>query len=143
MMMNPAIGKAIKEAAKFIFTEVILVYADDIKDSVANAARDNVERIITGRRTIEDWSKICIEAVDKIKDHAVNEEGLRYVGGKLKFAMSQKKENKAVISFELYFQDKNNEWHKIGAESDLYASNFTLEALDEIKSAGGVSFEVE
>ena len=108
-----------------------------------DAARDTVERIITGRRPIEEWAKIAIAGVDEIKDRAVSEEGLRYVGGKLKFAMSGKRADKVVISFELYFQDDKNEWHKIGADSDLFASCFTLEALDEIKSKGEVSFEVE
>ena len=118
-------------------------YAEDAKEAAMNAARDTVERIITGRRPIEDWAKIAIPVVDQIKDRAVSEEGLRYVGGKLNFAMSGKRADKVVISFELYFQDDNNEWQKIGAESDLFASCFTLEALDEIKSKGKVSFEVE
>ena len=108
-----------------------------------NAARDTVERIITGRRPIDEWAKIAIAVVDQIKDRAVSEEGLRYVGGKLKFTMSRKRADKVVISFELYFLDSNNEWQKIGADSDLFASCFTLEALDEIKSKGEVSFEVE
>ena len=108
-----------------------------------NAARDTVERIITGRRPIDEWAKIAIAVVDQIKDRAVSEEGLRYIGGKLKFAISRKRADKVVISFELYFQDSNNEWQKIGADSDLFASCFTLEALDEIKSKGEVSFEVE
>jgi hypothetical protein len=130
-------------AAKNIFTSFLGQYAEDAKETAMNAARDTVERIITGRQPLEEWAKIAIAGVDEIKDRAVNEEDLRYVGGKLKFAMSEKRADKVVISFELYFQDSNNGWQKIGADSDLFASCFTLEALDEIKSKGEVSFEVE
>jgi hypothetical protein len=126
-----------------VLSSVLGPYAEDAKEATMNAARDTVERIITGRRPIEDWAKIAIPVVDQIKDRAVSEEDLRYVGGKLKFAMSKKRADKVVISFELYFQDRNNEWQKVGADSDLFASCFTLEALDEIKSKGEVSFEVE
>ena len=129
--------------AKEMFKAFIGPYADDFETAAMNAARDTAERIITGRRTIDEWAEIAIKGVDKIKDRAENEEGLTYVGGKLKFAMSEKNKDKVVISFELYFQDRKEEWHKIGAESDLYASNFTLEALGEMKSKGEISYEVE
>jgi hypothetical protein len=33
-------------------------------------------------------------------------------------------------------------WQKAGAESDVFASNFTLEALDDIKTNGIISYEV-
>jgi hypothetical protein len=142
-MMHPSMAIIVK-AAKTIFNQVLEKYQDDVKDSILNAGRDTVERIITGRRTLEDWKTISGECVDKIKDRIVAESGdFRYVGGKLNFAMSEKRNNKVVISFELYFQDANNEYQKVAADSDLYASNFTHEALDEIKASGGVSFEVE
>ena len=133
----------LKETAKGMLTEFLNSYVNDVKDIAMNAARDTFESIITGRRTLEEWAKIAIKGVDKIKDRAINEENLRYIGGKLNFTMSKQKANKVVISFELYFQNENNEWYKIGAESDLFASNFILEALEEIKSKGKISFEVE
>ena len=96
-----------------------------------------------GRMSVEEWAEIAIEGVDKIKDRAVEDEGLRYVGGKLKFAMSEKSADKVAISFELYFQDDNDEWHKVGADSGIYSSGFTPESLEEIKSKGEILFEVE
>ena len=59
------------------------------------------------------------------------------------FAMSEKNAKKVVISFELYFLDEGKKWQKVGAESDVFASNFTLEALEDIKSNDCVSFELE
>ncbi len=95
---------------------------------------------ITGRRTINEWVEIAIGGVDKVKIRIIKEYGWKYVGGKLNFTMSKKVSHKVVVSFELYYQDEN--WQKVGAESDMYASNFTLEALEEIESQGIVSFEV-
>ena len=125
--------------AKSTLSDVLSSYIQDVNDS----ARDTFESIITVRRTIDEWAEIAIKGVDQIKDRAVNEEGLSYVGGKLTFAMSVQNPQKVVISFELYFLDENNEWQKVGADSDMYASVFTLEALEEIKSKCEVSFEVE
>ncbi|MBD5504058.1 MAG: hypothetical protein HDR09_10045 [Lachnospiraceae bacterium] len=118
-------------------------YVSETKDVLANAARDTYESIITGRRTINEWAEIAIGGVDKVKAEVIKEYGWKYVGGKLNFTMSEKVSHKAVISIELYFQDENGNWQKVGAESDMYASNFTMEALEEIKSQGIVSFEVD
>ena len=141
--MGFMIGGLIATAAKGIFSSVIETYSGDVKEVALNAARDTVERIVTGRRSLDDWSEISIAGVDTIKNRAIDEEGLTYVGGKLMFSMSPKRDDKVIISFELYFQDDQQQWHKVGAESDLFASNFTLEALEEIESEGSVSFEVE
>lgn len=133
----------IVEVVKSIFSNAIESYAEDAKSVAVNATRDTVESIITGRRTLEEWAEISIKGVDKIKDRVVKEGELRYIGGKLNFAISVKNTNKVVISFELYFLDGNNKWQKIGADSDLLASNFTVEAIDEIKTHGVISYEVE
>ena len=136
--IDSTIDKVVEKVAEYLGRCI-----ENATNAAMNAARDTVERIITGRLTIEEWAEIAIKGVDKIKARAVDEEELTYVGGKLKFTMSEQKANKVVITFELYFQDENAEWHKIGANSDLFASNFTLEALDEIKSNGEISYEVE
>jgi hypothetical protein len=137
------IGVVVKEAAKHMLTSFLGSYADDAKDAVIDAAKDKFESVITGRRTIEAWAEIAAKCVDKIKDRAVSEENLNFVGGKLKFAFAPKNPGKVVISFELYFRDEGGQWQKIAADSDMYASNFTFEALDEIKEKTEVVFEVE
>ena len=133
----------LKKVAVDILLGELAPYVNDGKDVLANAARDTVESMITGRKTIQEWAKIAIVGVDKVKEQVVRENGWKYVGGKLNFAMSDKNARKVVISFELYYQDEKKEWQKVGAESDMFATNFTLEALEEIKSNGKVSFEVD
>ena len=130
-------------AAKSVLLDVIGSYAKDVKDSARNTAKDTFESTVTAKRTIDEWAEVAIKGVDQIKNRAVNEGGLRYVGGKLKFAMSAKNPQKIVISFELYFLDENGEWQKVGADSDMHVSIFTHEALEEIRSKCEVSFEVE
>lgn len=137
------ISSIIKEFAINALAEELKPYVNDVKDALANAARDNYERVITGRRTIDEWAGIAIKGVDKVKDKVAEQNGWKYVGGKLNFAMSKKNSDKVVISFELYYQDNESQWQKLGAESDMYASNFTLDALEDIKKNGSVSFEVE
>lgn len=133
----------IKDFAVDILLDELKPYVSEAKDVLANAARDTVESIITGRRTIDEWAKIAIGGVDKVKMQVIQENGWRYVGGKLNFMMKDKNLRKVVIMFELYYLDENGIWQKVGAESDMYASNFTLEALEEIKTKGTVSFEVD
>lgn len=136
-------NKVIAEFAKEALWELLKPYISDAKSAVANAARDTLESIVTGRRTLDEWAEIAIKGVDNVKSKVAEENGWQYIGGKLNFAMSAKSTNKVVISFELYYQDEGKEWHKVGAESDMYASNFTLEAIQDIESKGIISYEVE
>lgn len=118
-------------------------YVKDLGDAMLNAARDGVESLITGRRDLNEWAQIAGKAVDEVKSTLEEQTCWQYVGGKINFTMSSKSAKKVVISFELYYQDENNKWKKVAADSDMYASNYTLEALEEIQSNGTVSYEVE
>lgn len=133
----------LKSFAADTLLEELRPYINEVKEVFVNAARDTLESIITGRRTLDEWAKIAIRGVDKVKAQVIRENGWEYIGGKLNFKMSDKSSHKVVISFELYYQDEDKKWRKVGAGSDMYASNFTLEAIEEIKSQGMVSFEVD
>lgn len=129
-----ALGNVINAAAP---------YAKDLGNAMLNAARDGVESLITGRRELEDWAQIAGKAVDEVKSTLEEQTCWQYVGGKINFKISPKNAKKVVISFDLYYQDENDKWKKVTAESDMYASNYTLAALEEIRSNGTISFEVE
>ena len=137
------IKHAIKELAVSTLIETLKPYANDAKDALMNTARDTLESAITGRRSIEEWAEIAIKGVDKVKNKVVEQNGWKYIGGKLNFQLSEAISDKVVISYELYYQDSDKNWQKVSAESDMYASNFTLEALEDIKTNGKVSYEVE
>lgn len=137
------IKQAIKELAVSTLIETLKPYANDAKDALMNTARDTLESAITGRRSIEEWAEIAIKGVDKVKNKVVEQNGWKYIGGKLNFQLSETISDKVVISYELYYQDSDKNWQKVSTESDMYASNFTLEALEDIKTNGKVSYEVE
>jgi hypothetical protein len=137
---------AAKEVVKSVVEDAVDEKISDAKgvvlDAAKNTLRDVLESAVTGRRPLEDWTEISIKALDEIKEKYINENDWIYRGGRLNFQMSLKYENKVVISYELYFQDTQGMWQKVGAESDMFASNFTLEALEDIKTNGTISYEV-
>lgn len=116
---------------------------DEYKEAMKETLKDQVAEIITGKKTIDEWAEIAIKGVDNVKEYMVAEENLQYVGGKLCFQISDKNSQHVKISFHLYFLDENNEWKKTEAESDILASHFTSEALEELKEKGKVEFDVE
>lgn len=119
-------------------------YANDLVDAAINAARDGVENLFTGKRDLDEWTQIVGEAIDEVRNKIQSDNPTwNFVGGKVHFSMSPKKVKKVVVSFDLYYQDKDEKWKKISASSDMYASIYTDDALEDIKSNGTVSFEVE
>lgn len=142
-MFNSENGNEIKEFAKRTLADILEPIINEAKDAVTDAAHGTFESAILGRQTIDEWAAIIIKGVDNVKEELSEETGWHYVGGKLNFAMSNKSSHKVTVSFELYYQDENKKWNKVSAESDMYDSDFTLEALEDIKSKDCISYEVE
>ena len=134
---------ALQLLAKGALTAAIGPFVEEARDATLNAAHDTIRGMVAGKMSIDEWAEIVIKGVDKVKDRIVNEGELQYVGGKLKFAMSSINENSVTVSFELYFIDTNKKWHKAEASSNLPASKFKSDALQEIQSKGEISFDVE
>lgn len=132
-----------KDVVKDVASEIGWKLYDDYKDPFIAAIKDMVSDIITGKKTIDEWAEIAIKGVDKVIEQEVVEENLQYVGGKLCFQYSDINLKYVTISFHLYFLDENNEWKKAEAGSDILASNFTSEALEELKDKSKVEFDVE
>lgn len=129
--------------AKSALAAVIAPFVDEARNVALNTAQDAIRSKIAGRMSVEEWAEAIIESVDKVKERAVNEENLLYVGGKLKFALSANAPNMVTIGFQLYFQDEMNKWRKAEAESDVPEVKFTLDVLDELKENGEIIFDVE
>lgn len=118
-------------------------YIDDAKGAVIDMLQDTIEGFISGKRSLQEWAKIISPEIDNVITRAKEEDNISYVGGKLKFSFSDKQYQKNWISYELYFIDDEKNWKKVAAKSDVYASVFTQESLDEIFSKGEFSYEVE
>lgn len=144
-MKEELISKAIDTAtgiANDVIDNSLAPCANDFVGAVSKAIRDTFYSAALGQRTINDWANIVIGSVDNIKSRYENKYGWTYVGGKLNFTMPDISSRKVVIAFELYYLDTSKKWHKVGGSSNVYTSNFTPEALNEIQSKQIVSFEV-
>jgi hypothetical protein len=134
---------ALKLVAKAALTAVVGPFVEEAREAALNAAQGMVRSKLAGRMSIEEWAGIVIECVDNVKARAIDEGNLRYIGGKLKFSISENAQGIVVVSFQLYFQDDFEKWHKAEADSDLPVSVFTPEALEELETKGEVVYEVE
>lgn len=130
--------------AKGALTAALGPFIAEARDATLNAAHDTIRSAVAGRMSIDEWASVAIKGVDKVKERVIEEGDLRFVGGKLKFTHSTLNLEEAVtISFQLYFLDELGKWQMASAESDVPASKFTLEDLDELRSEGEIIFDVE
>jgi hypothetical protein len=136
---------ALKLIAQGALTSAIGPFVEEAREASLNVAQDTIRGIIGGRMSLEEWANIEIKGVDKVKDRIVNEsEGnLNYVGGKMNFALSQNNARMVTVSFQLYFQDTNQKWHKAEADSNIPISKFKTDSFEELQSKDEISFEVE
>ena len=141
--MSFLVAGALATIAKGALTAVLGPFVEEARDAALNAAQDAIRNTVAGRMSIDEWANVAIDGVDRVKERAVDEGGLRFVGGKLKFAMSAAVEKAVAISFQLYFLDELGKWQMADAASDVPSSKFTFEALDELASKGEIVYEVE
>lgn len=137
------LGEAVTGAAENTLSNVVEKQKDPIVNAVTDAANDFIESVVAGTRTIDEWAEIAIKGVDKIRERKEIEEGLCYVDGRMFFEISRKNPKKVNISFQLYFQDSSDEWKRVDGCSDVMTSNFTDDAIDEMRSKGRIEFGVE
>lgn len=129
--------------AKGALTSVIAPFVEEARDAALNAAQDTIRSTVTGKMSIEEWASIAAEGADKVKERVVNENGLRFVGGKVKLMMSENTIDTVNVSFQLYFLDELEKWQMADADTDIPNSKFTVEALNELQSKNEITFEVE
>ena len=127
-------------------TGALEVLAVEVLDQIVNAAiyaaEDTVRSSLAGRMSINEWANAAIEGVDRIKARIAEQGGLRFVGGKLRFAISMQRANYVNMSFQLYFLDQWQKWQKASAASEVPFAKFTYEAIDELHDRGEVVYEV-
>lgn len=129
--------------AKSALSAVIAPFIDEARNVALDVAQDTIRSKLAGRMSAEEWSEAIIKCVDNVKERVVEEENLCYVGGKLRFALSQNAPNMVTIGFQLYFQDEMNKWRRAEAESDVPEAKFTYDVLDDLKENGEIIFDVE
>jgi len=110
--------------------------------SIINAFKDVIESLLSGQRTLEEWCEIASKPVDDALAKGISD-GFQFAGGYLCFSFADESKRKVKIAYELYFLGRQKQWIKQDAHSDVYAHNFSMEALEEIADKGTVKFYVE
>lgn len=139
----PLLSSTLVMFAKGALTAVIAPFVEEARDVALNAAQDTIRNAVTGKMSINEWADIIIEGVDRVKERVVVEDNLNFIGGKMKFTITENKIVMVTVSFQLYFLDELEKWQMAEADSDIPASSFTIEALDELKTKREIIFEVE
>lgn len=141
--MSLLVGGALGLLAKTALSSVLSPFLDEAKAVVLSAAEDTVRSTVAGRMSIDEWAQAAIKGVDKVKERVAEEGNLRYVGGKLKFALTAEDAESVTISFQLYFLDEMKKWQLASAASQVPSTKFTNDDLYELWTNHEVVFEVE
>lgn len=136
-------ASALATLAKGALSAVVGPVLEEAKSSAVTAAQDAIRGKMAGRMSVEEWADIAIVGVDAVKERAVTEGNLRYVGGEIKFAKSTSGQNAVTLSFQLFFLDTDEKWQKAEAACDIPAARFTLETLGELDSKAEIKYAVE
>ncbi len=139
----PLLSGTLGMLAKGVLTSVIAPFVEEARDAALHAAQNTLRDTVAGRMSIDEWAYIVIQGVDKVKERAAEENNLRFIGGKMKFAVPENQPGIVAVSFQLYFLDEFEKWQKAEAGSGIPASSFKQEAMDELKSKREIIFEVE
>lgn len=141
--MSILVTSTLVTLAKGALSAVVGPMLEEAKSSAVNAAQDAIRGKMAGRMSSEEWADIAIVGVDAVKERAVTEGNLRYIGGEIKFAKSMSGQNAVTLSFQLFFLDTDEKWQKAEAACDIPSARFTLETLEELDSKEEIKYAVE
>lgn len=97
--------------------------------------------IISQNMELDELAKIYSAKLDGII-HNEQAKGLKYVGGTFKISYTD--ENFFNLSFELYFQDENDEWVKKDAKSKPQKTEYLNDnALAELRVQKEIVYEID
>lgn len=129
--------------AKNALSAVVMPIVKEAGNVAVDTAQNAIRGKMAGRMSVEEWADVVIAGVDAVKERAVTEGNLRYVGGTIRFAPSESGQNMVTVSFQLFFLDEAGKWQKANASCDIPAARFTLETLAELETQGEIKYDVE
>lgn len=129
--------------AKNALSAVVMPIVKEAGNVAVDTAQNAIRGKMAGRMSVEEWADVVIAGVDAVKERAVTEGNLRYVGGTIRFAPSEGGQNMVTVSFQLFFLDEAGKWQKANASCDIPAARFTLETLAELEAQGEIKYDVE
>lgn len=129
--------------AKNALSAVVMPIVKEAGNVAVDTAQNAIRGKMAGRMSVEEWADVVIAGADAVKERAVTEGNLRYVGGTIRFAPSESGQNMVTVSFQLFFLDEAGKWQKANASCDIPAARFTLETLAELETQGEIKYDVE
>ena len=129
--------------AKTALGAAIAPMVSQARDVALSVAQDTLMGFVAGKMTVEEWASHLSETIDDVKNRIIDDSGLRFVGGQLRFAQSIKTSGDINVSFHLYFLDDEKKWQKAEGDSEIPFSLLTQDALNELKEKSEVIFEIE
>lgn len=142
-MLNKILFGLVKDTASRVLEHQKNNAVDNLVNVFNDAISDTIHSMIAKKETLQEWAETVTSSIDAVIERTVIEKRYQYVGGKLKFAYSQKNASKIDISFELFFLDDEEHWHKVASKSDVYDSTFTVDALEELRNKGTIEYEIK
>ena len=141
--MSFILSAALAGIAKSALSTVISPFMEEAKDIAVDAAQDAIRGKMAGRMSAEEWADVVIDSVDAVKERAIAEGNLRYIGGEIKFAQPMGGQSVVTLSFHLFFLDSAEKWQKVEASYDIPAVRFTMETMEELAAKGEIKYAVE
>lgn len=140
-MIDPNLLSTIVEKG----TELFNVTANKTFVTLIDKVEELIDEISTGlpkkKLTLSDMAEIYSSPLDVIMKRA-RLEGYRCAGGE--FKIKYVKEDKFVISYDLYMQDSTKKWIKRSSRSpEQDGICFTDDAWNQLKTRGTVTFEID
>ena len=110
---------------------------------IANAVTESFNRALCPKMDLDEIKNIYTKPVDKIIIRHEKETNNTFVSGE--FKVSYLEDNFYEVSYDLYFQDKNEKWIKMSSKSKPISCEKKLkpEAIEELKKEKSIIYEIE
>ena len=115
-------------------------FVNNLMTDIAGKAKTFLNIIFKPNMTIDELAESCSKELDK-KIIEEKKKELKYVGGILKF--SYKDEKFFTMGYELYFQNKQDKWIKVSADTEQEIDFLNEKSIEELKKKNVIEYDIE
>lgn len=115
-------------------------FVNSLMTDIAGKAKTFLNIIMKPNMTIYELAESCSKELDK-KIIEEKKKELKYQGGSLKF--SYKNEKFFTIGYELYFQNKQEKWVKVSADTEQEIDFLNEKSIEELKKKNTIEYDIE
>ena len=115
-------------------------FVNNLMTDIVGKAKTFLNIIFKPNMTIDELAESCSKALDK-KIIEEKKKELKYQGGILKF--SYKDEKFFTMGYELYFQNKQDKWIKVSADTEQEIDFLNEKSIEELKKKNVIEYDIE